>query len=152
MSRDSTVAHASCLAQTGEDDLAQEGRVFGRYLIGRDPAADLIARYGAASRTIFPNDPPPEDAALVAFARRRPWSIACLDGACALRRPSGLLRGKLLVMSAICEAATGSGDAFIPRVVPVPVLMVRLAVAGAAAVLQAGVGLAMYPFVVRCMK
>ncbi len=141
-----TVA-ASPLTRAAEGQLLEEGRVFGRYMLGKDPSLELVARYAAASQTIFPDAPPPADAALVAFARRHTWSIGCLDGACALRRPTGTLRGKLLVMSAICEAAPGSGDEFMPRVVAVPVLVFRLAVSGAAAVLQAGIGLALYPFV-----
>jgi hypothetical protein len=131
-----------------EHELAEEGRLFGRYILGTNPSAELIARYAAASQTIFPNAPSAADAALVSFARRHTWSIGCLDGACALLRPAGLLRGKLLVMSAICEAAPGSGDEFLPRVAAVPALVVRLALSGAAAVLQAVIGLVMYPFVV----
>ncbi len=129
------------------NDLTEEGRVFGRYLLGKAPSAELVARYAAASRTLLPDVPLPEDASVVAFARRRPWSIGCLDGACALRRPTGTLRSKLLIMSAICEAAPGSGDEFLPRVAAVPALVAQVIIEGAMAVMQAGIGLALYPFV-----
>ena len=136
---------------SGEEDagLQHEAQVFARYLLGTDAPPVLVARYVAASRRLFPGSPAPADAAVVAFARRHPWSVGCLDGASALRRSSGLLRSKLLVMSAICEASPEVGDAFLPRVVAVPLLLLRLGGAGIAAVTQALGGLVLLKWVER---
>ena len=131
------------------EPLAREARVFGRYLLGAAVPDVLVDRYIAASERLFPEPPTLADAAVVAFARRHPWAVGCLDGAVALRRPAGLLRSKLLVMSAICEAAPETGEAFLPRVVAVPVLVLRLGIAGAMAVLQAVIGLLLLPWVER---
>jgi hypothetical protein len=133
----------------GTDTLAAEARVFGRYLVGTEVSTILVDRYVAASRRVFAGVAAPADAAVLAFARQHPWAVGCLDGAAALRRPASLLRSKLLVMSAICEASPEAGAAFLPRVVAVPWLLVRLGVAGTAAVLQAVVGLALLPWVER---
>lgn len=132
-----------------DEMLATEGRVFGRYVLGVEPPDAVVARYVDASRTLFPDPPAREDAAVVAFARRHPWSVGCLDGAVALRHPSALLRSKLLVMSAICEASPGPGQIFLPRVVGVAELIARVGIAGVTAVLQALLGLVLYPLAAR---
>ena len=133
----------------GEDVLATEARVFARYLVGRTPPPELAARYAAASAALFAGPPAPGDAALVAFARRHPWSVGLLDGACALLRPSGLLRGKLLVLSAILETSPAFADEFLPRGLGPIGLFFRLAVSGTAAVVRAVVGAAVYVVAVR---
>lgn len=129
--------------------LAEEARVFGRYLLGTTVPPVLVERYVAASTRLFPVPHAPADAAVVAFARTHPWAVACLDGASALKRSSGLLRSKLLVMSAICEASTEAGGEFLPRVAAIPLLLLRLGIAGTAAVLQALCGLALLSWVER---
>lgn len=137
------------MAAGSEQALADEARIFGRYLVGRTPPPELVARFCEASGTLFSAEPPAADAALVAFARRHPWSVGFLDGACALLRPSGLLRGKLLVMSAILETSPAFADEFLPRSLPPLGLLVRVAVSGTAAVVRAAVGTLVYAAAVR---
>jgi hypothetical protein len=83
------------------------------------------------------------------FARRRPWSIGLLDAAAALLDPGGLLRCKVLVMSALLEATPAHADDFLPRSASAPALIWRLASSGTVAVLQAAVGALLYRLVGR---
>jgi hypothetical protein len=129
--------------------LEAEARIFGRYLVGSPPEPVLVARYCAASRTLWPDPPGPRDAAVLAFVRRRPWSVGPLDAAAALLDPGGLLRSKVLVMSALLEATPAYADAFLPRAVSTPALLWQLASSGAVAVAQAALGALLYPLVGR---
>lgn len=121
------------------DGLAAEGRMFGRYLVGRVPPVGVVERYVAASRTLFPAPAAP-DATVVAFARRHPWSVGFLDAAAGFLRPGSLLRSKILVMAAILEATPEHADDFLPR--PVHPLRLGLEIAwhGTLAVARALVG------------
>ena len=134
-----------------EDDatLAAEGRRFGRYLTGREPGPAIVERYVRACRTLFATPPVPGDAAVLAFARRHPWSIGLLDAAAALRRPSGALRGRLLVMAAILEATPEFAEDFLPRHLGPVALVVRVASAGIVAVGLAGLGVVLHAAVAR---
>src|SRR5206468_10013985 len=126
------------------DDLDTEARVFGRYLVGRIPPRELVARYRDASRTLFVRAVSPADAAIVRFARRHPWSAGFLDAAEGLVHPGGLLRSKILVMSAILETSPAFADEFLPRSVHPLRLVARLAVSGTAAVFRAAVGVVLH--------
>ena len=129
--------------------LEAEARVFGRYLVGGTPEPAVVARYCAASHALWPAPPGARDAALLDFVRRRPWSVGSLDGAAALLDPGGLLRSKVLVMSALLEATPGHADDFLPCSVSAPALLWRLASSGTVAVLQAAVGALLYRLVGR---
>jgi hypothetical protein len=132
-----------------EPELQDEARVFGRYLVRGTVPAELVERYCAANAALFGGAPPAADAAIVRFARRHPWSVGFLDGACALLRPTGLLRGKLLVMSAILETSPEFADEFLPRSLNPLGLVTRLAVSGTAAVIRAAVGAVVYAVAAR---
>jgi len=127
--------------------LEAEARIFGRYLVGGTPEPAVVARYCAASRALWPAPPDARDAALLDFVRRRPWSVGSLDGAAALLDPGGLLRSKVLVMSALLEATPTHADDFLPRSASAPALLWRLASSGTVAVLQAAVGAPLYRLV-----
>jgi hypothetical protein len=135
----------------GEDgqELELEARVFGRYLVGRVPPPDIVARYVEAGRTLFAAPAPASERAVVAFARRHPWSVGLLDGAAGLLRPGGLLRGKLIVMGAILEASPGFADDFLPRNVRGLSFLLALAGLGTLAVLRAIAGLPLHAVVAR---
>src|SRR5438046_9346229 len=95
--------------------LEAEARLFTRYLVGRPPPAELVDRYRAANAAIFTEPVAREDAALVAFARRHPWSVSLLDAASGLLRPGSLLRNKILLMAAILETSPAFAAELLPR-------------------------------------
>lgn len=132
------------MTDAGDAELAREADILARYVVGRAPGADVVARYGAASRGLWPGPPAPGDAARLAFVRRHPWSIGPLDAAAALLDPGGLLRGKVLVASAILETTTAHADAFLPRATSLPALLWRLAASGVAGAAHAAVGLVLW--------
>ena len=119
--------------------LAVEARTFARYLVGRVPPDESVARYVDASHALFPA-PPASEESVLAFARRHPWSVGFLDAASGLLRPGSLLRSKLLVMAAILEASPAFADDFLPRSVPPVALFVQLALHGSLVVVRALLG------------
>jgi hypothetical protein len=127
---------------TASDDatLDAEARLFGLYLVGSSPAPELLDRYRTASRILWPANTSPSDAARLAFVRRHPWSVGPLDAAAALIDPGSLLRSKILLTGAILEATTTYADEFLPRTVPVPVLLWRLVASGTVSVALALAG------------
>jgi len=129
--------------------LEAEARIFGRYLVDGTPEPAVVARYCAASHALWPAPPGARDAALLDFVRRRPWSVGPLDAAAALLDPGGLLRSKILVMSALLEATPTHADDFLPRSASAPALLWRLASSGTVAVLQAAAGALLYRLVGR---
>jgi hypothetical protein len=144
------VVTGSCLPPAvPEAELDTEARTFTRYLVGRPPPPELVARYREANAVLFVDPTEPVDAAVVDFVRRHPWSVGLLDAAVGLRRPGSLLRNKILVMTAILETSPAFADEFLtPPVHPV-VLVLRTAVLGTLAVARALAGLALYPAAAR---
>ena len=129
--------------------LEAEARILGRYLVGRTPAPELVARYRDASRALWQGAPGPGDAERLAFVRRHSWSVGPLDAAAALLDPGGQLRSKVLVMAAILEATTVHADDFLPRSVSLGALFWRLAVSGTMAVALAVLGALLWPLAGR---
>jgi len=129
--------------------LEAEARIFTRYLVGRTPAPELITRYCAASRALWPGAPGPGEAERLAFVRRHPWSVGPLDAAAALLDPGGQLRGKVLVAAAILETTPAHADDFLPRSVSVAALFWRLAASGTLAVAEAVLGALLWPLAGR---
>jgi len=121
-----------------------EARIFARYLLGSDPAPELVERYGAANRRLLRGPSEPRDAALLGFVRRHPWSVSLLDAACGLLRPTGLLRSKLLIMAAILEASPAHAADFLPQSASTAALLARLAALGALAAGRAFAGALLY--------
>jgi len=130
----------------GRDDLAVEARIFARYLVGQEPAPEIVARYADAIGALFPEPPSPADAALVGFARSKPWSVPFLDAAAGLVAPKSLLRSKILVTAAILETTPALAGEFLPRNrVSLVSLLLQLAGAGLAAVGYALGGFVLLP-------
>jgi hypothetical protein len=126
-----------------------EAHAFGRYLVGRTPSAELVARYRAANETLFTEPISAEDQAIVAFARRHPWTVGPLDAATGLFRPGSALRNKILVMAAILEATPEFADEFLlPPVRPLA-LVLRVTGLGLAAVARTIFGVALLPLAAR---
>lgn len=90
---------------------AEEARVFGRYVVGREVDAASSALY---ERALALPDFSQDDGA-TRFARANPWAIAALDGALALTDPGAPLRRRLLLAAAILETQPAFCDAFLPR-------------------------------------
>lgn len=90
---------------------SDEGASLGRYLLGREIDAASCDAYAAAARALGYG----AGDAVTRFALRRPWSLAALDGALALRQPDAPLRKKLLVMAAVLETRPNYCDDFLPR-------------------------------------
>jgi len=129
--------------------LEAEARLFTRYLVGRPPPAELVDRYRAANAAIFTEPVAREDAALVAFAHRHPWSVSLLDAASGLLRPGSLLRNKILLMAAILETSPAFADEFLPRDARPLRLLLTLLAHGTVAVARAALGAVVYAAAVR---
>jgi hypothetical protein len=132
-----------------DGDRAVEARIFARYLVGRNPSPAHVERYVAASRTHFPDPLPPDDAAVLAWVRRHPWSVGPLDAACGLARPGGALRNRVLLMAAVLEATPEFADDFLPHHLGPLALAARVGVAGVVAVANALGGLLLLKLAVR---
>ena len=129
--------------------LAGEARLFGRYLVGREPGDALVERYVAACRTHFPETSRADDAAVIAWVRGHPWSVGMLDAASGLLRPGGPLRNRILLMAAILESTPEFADHFLPRQVGPLALALRVGVAGAIAVANALIGVVLLKALAR---
>ena len=132
-----------------DQELELEGRLFGRYLVGREPPRELVERYREANRILLGGTAPGSDAAVVAFARRHPWSIPFLDGAAGLVRPGSLLRNKILVMAAVLEASPAFAEEFLSRTVHPVSLVLRVLGLATLAVVRAAVGVLVYAAAAR---
>ena len=126
-------------------ELRTEAIVFGRYLVGEEPAEELVERYCRANEKLFPG----ADDAVVAFARQHPWSVAMLDAGAGIADAGSLLRKKLLVMTAIVETTPALVDKTEQRAVGLPTLAVKVGVAGARAAFHLVTGLALHAVVRR---
>jgi len=129
--------------------LEAEARIFARYLVGQTPPRELIDRYVEANRILRTPSVTDQDAALVAFVRRHPWTVSFLDAATGILRRDGLLRSKLLIMAAILEASPAFAGEFLPRTARPIGLIVRLLSLGVVAAVQVGIGVALYVVAAR---
>jgi len=132
-----------------DQELEVEGRLFGRYLVGREPPRELVERYRDANRILLGGTAPGSDAAVIAFARRHPWSSSFLDGAAGLLRPGSLLRNKILVMAAVLEASPAFAEEFLSRTVHPVSLVLRVLGLATLAVVRAAVGVLVYAAAAR---
>ncbi len=123
--------------------------MFGRYLIGNEPGEALVERYCRANTELFVGEATAEDEAVLAFARRHPWSIPMLDAGSGLWGGESLLRKKLLVMTAIVETTRELAGRFEQRGIGIPRLALRLGVTGARTAFHAATGLALAAWVKR---
>jgi len=129
------------------DAASREAQVFARYLVGRPPTPDTLARYGAARRAIW-GDAASADP-LLAFVRRHPWSVAPLDAATSLFQRDGTLHGAILTMAAILETSPQFADEFLPRSVSRTSLVGNLVAGGLATALQVVTGVLLLPLARR---
>ena len=131
------------------EPLEREAVHFARYLVGRDPPAELVARYARANRLLFRRPASEADEALVAFVRRHPWSVSLLDAACGWLRPGARLREKIVVMAAVLETTPEFADEFLPHTAGPAALITRLAGLGLVAAARALLGALLLPIALR---
>ncbi|MEM8962957.1 MAG: hypothetical protein AAGD38_15855 [Acidobacteriota bacterium] len=91
------------MSRLGSFELDQEARIFGEYVLGVEPSPALIERYRDAHHHLDLKPTSPDDIAVLAVVRERPWTVAPLDAALAWVRPRATLRAKLITMAAIQE-------------------------------------------------
>lgn len=125
------------------DELRTEAIAFGRYLVDREPAEELIERYCHANQVLFAGQGSDADRAVLEFARRHAWAIPMLDAAAGLTAHDSLLRKKLLVMTAIVETTPDHVDRTEQHATSLPELALRLGVAGARTAFHVATGLAL---------
>lgn len=120
-----------------DPSLRSEARVFGRYLLGREPGKAFVGRYGTAveARLSDPGGP------VVRFVLRWPRALPFLDAAAALIDPRGPLRSRILVMAAVLEASPEHADLFLPRATGAIRQVAGSAISAGIGVLKAVVGL-----------
>ena len=129
--------------------LHDEGRRFSRYLVGSEVAPDVLERYvdgvarlGLAARS-------GSDAALLDFVHRHAWSLPLLEAAVAAVRRESALRGRLLLMLALCETTPELAEVFLPQPRGRIAALGRVARLGAAGACKAACGLLLLPFAAR---
>lgn len=131
--------------QDEQSPLADECRVITRYLSDRFPDARLIHRYIEAHRILLGGPEDPVEIARMVFVHRNPWSLPFLDAASGLLRPHSLLRRKVLLMTALLEAAPEFTDLFVPREMSVPRLLWCMAGYGISSLAKLLVGCFLHP-------
>ena len=133
-------------AVVGERDkeLRAEAIVIGRYLVGVVPEPELIARYAAANRALFPDPPAAGDQVLLDHCRRRPWTLPLLDAAAGLLGSQSLLRKKIVVMAAVLETTPRHVEDFRPEVVSAPAFLIRVSWLGIRAAGKAVAGVVLW--------
>jgi hypothetical protein len=129
--------------------MEEEARVFARYLVRTAPPAGAVERYADAVARLFPEPDAARDRALLAFVRRHPWSVGCLDAATALVARDSRLRQRLLVMAAVLETTPEGAEEFLPRDAGRAAMALRLPAIGLAALGRALIGLALLPLATR---
>lgn len=130
-----------------------EAELYARYLLGDalrrgplPPAVNpILERYRRARSEIDPAGASRGERAVADFAASHPWSLPFLDAACGLVQRHGLLRGRLLLMSALLEASPRFADRFLPRPSGRTRLALRLAKLSVTATGKAAIGLLLYP-------
>jgi len=117
-----------------------------RYLIGREPAAELVERYVAACARVFPaGKPSAEERYLVRSPKALPW----LDAGATVLRPDSILRRKVLLMAAILEASPHHVDFFLRSPGSRVAAFTELGLQGLRAVVAFVVGVPLFWWVTR---
>lgn len=112
-----------------------------RHLLGRDGPVDCVAAYVSAHEQpvgrAWQHAPDPASR----FALARPWAIGPIDAAGAISRRAGVLRAKLLLMTAILETSPELADRFLPARESPAATLIALAWDGLRVVAAALIGL-----------
>jgi hypothetical protein len=123
--------------------LAEEFRLFARYLLGVDVPDELTLRYVAAhERMLGPADD--GSCAALRFVHRHPRALPYLDAALALSRTRPLLRKKIYLAAAILEASPFYAEFFLDRSVTPARALVTLGLCGLTSVAKLAIGLPLW--------
>ena len=139
----------SAIAAEAAAGLHDEGRLLSRYLLGSEAAPDVLERYvrGVVQLDLLPRSR--SDAALLAFVRRHPSCLPLLDAGVAAVGRESVLRGRLLLMLALCEATPELAEAFLPRPRHRVAALARVALLGAVGACKGVAGRLLLPFAAR---
>ncbi len=143
-----TPAHAPT-APVGDAELAAEGVLIARYLVGKAPPADLIARYIAANRRLLREVADGASEPEVRFVRRHPAALPLIDAASGLLTRPSLVRKKVYIMAAVLEATPVYADFFLKPPPPIPLLLLGLGWQGLRSLLKVAIGLPLLMWVRR---
>jgi hypothetical protein len=91
-----------------------EARVFGRYLLRREPSVTAAQLYCSAMRRC-PVDCNSRDEKIIRFVMRNRRLLPLIDGALAFSKKRSALRTKLLIMTAILETQPEYTELFLPQ-------------------------------------
>ncbi len=96
------------------DSPEDEARVFGRYLLRREPSATAVRLYCSAMRQ-RPVDCSSRDATIIRLVMGNRSLLPLIDGALAFSNKRSVLREKLLIMTAILETQPEYAYLFLPQ-------------------------------------
>lgn len=100
-------------------DRIRESECFYRYITGKNPSEALTARYlratGRGSDQPVSATTPSREEKILAFAVRNGWALGMIDGALAFSAPRGLLRQRLMIMTALAETEPHNASLFLSR-------------------------------------
>lgn len=96
-------------------DRIRESERFYRYITGKHPSEELTARYLRATESAAAKIASPDEEKILAFAVRNGWALGMIDGALAFSAPRGLLRQRLMIMTALAETEPQNAQLFLPR-------------------------------------
>lgn len=96
-------------------DRIRESERFYRYITGKNPSAELTERYLRATGKPVTSSASPREEKILAFVVRNGWALGMIDGALAFSAPRGLLRQRLMIMTALAETEPGNAPLFLSR-------------------------------------
>lgn len=96
-------------------DRIRESERFYRYITGKHPSEALTARYLRATGDSTAANTSSREEKILAFVVRNGWALGMIDGALAFSSPRGLLRQRLMIMTALAETEPQNAPLFLSR-------------------------------------
>jgi hypothetical protein len=100
-------------------DRIRESERFYRYITGKNPSETLTARYLRATNRggedAVTSNASKREEKILAFVIRNGWALGMIDGALAFSAPRGLLRQRLMIMTALAETEPENAALFLSR-------------------------------------
>lgn len=133
----------------GRDDRSArvaEAVAIARYLLGRDPAPELVDRYLELSSERLPGREHEREAR---WMREHPWSIPLLDAGAGWRDPAALVRLRVRLMAAILEASPRHASFFLDPPASRPAVGLEVLLQGLRAAVLLAAGIPLYAWITR---